>query len=229
MEDVDTLDYQVRISKKAKRPQITYTSTKGVEVVVPEKFDFNIKQFIDTHKTWISKQISKNQPKQEFYFPSEISIEFLQRKYQITYMASKGVCKYIERPDFSLVVLGDIIETKFKKIIKQWLFKLAQENLLGYLETLSQEINLDYRDASIRGQLTIWGSCSAKKDISVNYKLLFLPKHLARYVLIHELCHTIHLDHSQRFWRLVRKFDNNYLEHKKELAMHAKLNFNWLD
>jgi YgjP-like, metallopeptidase domain len=53
----------------------------------------------------------------------------------------------------------------------------------------------------VKSQRTRWASCSAKKNLSLNTKLLFLSPDLVRYVLIHELCHTVYMDHSKEFWR----------------------------
>ena len=228
MDNTALLDYQVRISKKAKRPQIAYTSVKGIEVIIPEKSKIDIDKFIQLNKSWLLKQIKKN-PKQEFFYPKNIFVKFLQKEYAVSYLSSKGKCSYIERPGSSIVIVGNITENNFKKTIKLWLFNLARAVLLPCLDSISKDIKIDYRYASIRGQTGIWGSCSANKDISINYKLLFLPKHLSRYVLIHELCHTVYLDHSSKFWQLVSSYDKNYAKNKKELCSYARLNFSWLD
>jgi predicted metal-dependent hydrolase len=66
------------------------------------------------------------------------------------------------------------------------------------------------------------------KNISLNYKLLFLPQPLMRYVLIHELCHTIHMNHSSKFWQLVNKFEPNYKNLDPQLREAWKITPSWL-
>jgi predicted metal-dependent hydrolase len=75
------------------------------------------------------------------------------------------------------------------------------------LERLARETGLRYRNVAVRAQRSRWGSCSSQGDISLNYQVLFLPPELARHVLLHELCHTVRLDHSPRFWRTVERFE----------------------
>ena len=79
-----------------------------------------------------------------------------------------------------------------------------------WLEQTGTELGLRYHRCTIRGQKTRWGSCSSRKTISLNYKLLFLPPHLVRYLFVHELCHTRHLNHSARFWGLVQEKEPLY-------------------
>jgi predicted metal-dependent hydrolase len=96
------------------------------------------------------------------------------------------------------------------------------------LEKISTAINLPFSQVSIRKQKTLWGSCSNSKNISLNYKLLFLPQPLMRYVLIHELCHTIHMNHSSKFWQLVGRFEPNYQNLDPQLREVWKIIPPWL-
>lgn len=77
--------------------------------------------------------------------------------------------------------------------------------------------NFKFNRITIRNQKTCWGSCSRKGNLNFNYKILFLPEHLANYIVIHELCHLKELNHSRRFWDLLSQSVPNYLEIRREL------------
>ena len=90
------------------------------------------------------------------------------------------------------------------------------------LEQLAEEHGFHYNGLSIRAQKTRWGSCSSKKNINLNCKLLFMPVEVVNCVMIHELCHTIEMNHSSRFWDLVADCDPNYKENRKSLKLLGK-------
>ena len=74
-----------------------------------------------------------------------------------------------------------------------------------------------YNNIKIRDQKTRWGSCSSKRNLNFNYRLIFLPRGLAEYIVIHEFCHLAHMNHSKEFWALVEKLSPDYKKHKKLL------------
>ena len=82
---------------------------------------------------------------------------------------------------------------------------------------LNKIYNFRFKRISIRNQKTRWGSCSLKGNLNFNYKILFLPEHIADYIVAHELCHLEEFNHSRKFWNLVAETIPNYLEIRKEL------------
>ena len=87
--------------------------------------------------------------------------------------------------------------------IAQHLKVQARQFLIPRLAAYSHLHDLRYQRVSIRGQRTVWGSYSSRGTLSLNYKLLFLDKELVDYVLLHELAHTKHMNHSAAFWKLL--------------------------
>jgi len=92
-------------------------------------------------------------------------------------------------------------------LLRDWLRAVAKRRLAPWLHGLAVEHGFRYQRCVVRMQQTRWGSCSARGTISCNASLLFLPRELARHVLLHELCHTVHLDHSPRFHALLDEVD----------------------
>lgn len=108
---------------------------------------------------------------------------------------------------------------KYKDYKKTALF-LAQSRL----EYFNQIYGFKYNRISIRNQKTRWGSCSKKGNLNFNYKIALLPKQLADYIVVHELCHLQEFNHSPKFWNLVARMYPNYLAARKELRKIGKYN-----
>jgi predicted metal-dependent hydrolase len=96
-----------------------------------------------------------------------------------------------------------------------------QSVLFDRLKELAAQHGFQYQNAGIRNQKTRWGSCSSRNNISLNIHLLNLPEHLRDYVILHELVHTEHKNHSKRFWtRLDEVADGKSRLLRKEMKSH---------
>lgn len=81
----------------------------------------------------------------------------------------------------------------------------------------NQYYQLSWGVVSIRDQRSRWGSCSRNRNLSFSYKIAFLPMHLADYIIVHELCHILEMNHSSRFWGKVEQTLPNHRLLRKEL------------
>jgi hypothetical protein len=88
--------------------------------------------------------------------------------------------------------------------------------LVPRLARLAAEHDLLFDRVSVRHQRTRWASCSRRRGISLNLRLLFLDAALVDYVLLHELCHTRELNHSRRFWDLLQSYDPDCVAHRRQ-------------
>ena len=82
-------------------------------------------------------------------------------------------------------------------------------------------LNVSYGRITIRNQKTRWGSCSSKGNLNFNCLLMLTPDEVVDYVVVHELCHRIEMNHSKAFWNLVESVLPDYKERRKWLKEHG--------
>lgn len=102
---------------------------------------------------------------------------------------------------------------------KKLLMKRAKEYLPYRLDYFAKLYGYSYDKLRFSHANTRWGSCSSNRTISLNIGLMQLPEQLRDYVIIHELAHLNHMNHSQAFWAEVASHDSHYKEHRKKLKM----------
>ena len=99
--------------------------------------------------------------------------------------------------------------------------KEARNHLASLTEYWAEKIGVSYGRISIRGQKTRWGSCSSKGNLNYNYLLMLCPDDVIEYVVIHELCHRVYMNHSKRFWEKIEEFCPNYRQARKWLKQNG--------
>ncbi len=99
--------------------------------------------------------------------------------------------------------------------------KEAKSYLPRRLSFLAKEHGFSFARSKITHSSSRWGSCSSSGTISLNIGMMNLPFELIDYVIIHELCHTRHMNHSTKFWDEVSKFDPHYKIHRNELKKYS--------
>jgi predicted metal-dependent hydrolase len=220
--------YVLKKHSRARHVKLKFSADKGLEIVVPPRFNQKeIPGILLKHKAWLAKQFdaweSVIAERQNPSLPTEINLAAIGELWQISYQPMAAKLQLIIRPERELVLLGDINnKPACQQILIKWLRKRANLYLAQRLHKLSIATNLAYSDVTIRAQTTRWGSCTADKKISLNYKLLLMSTALADHIMIHELCHTQHLNHSSRFWDLVASHDRNWQEHRQLLRASEK-------
>ncbi|MCL2375094.1 MAG: M48 family metallopeptidase [Firmicutes bacterium] len=106
--------------------------------------------------------------------------------------------------------------------IKRFYQKIAKNYLVARIDEISDLLGNEYKQYvfALSNAKTRWGSCNKNKKICLNWRLVLLDKALQDYVIIHELCHLKHLNHSKEFWNLIGRYCPNY----KKLKLHLKEN-----
>ena len=200
------LNYSVRVSARAKRCIIKIWGSSLVEVVVPTDFDRScVKQIMEEQTDLIIHKQEKARILKMKYKPAMIELKAVTATWEVSYDDDNTGGVFVrEQPGSKLHVLGcqrDIPSTA--SALNEWVYRKAHCILPRCIETLNSELCLTYNRITVRRQKTVWGSCSAKRNINLNQNLLFLPKRMVDYVLLHELSHLEQLNHSRVFWDLL--------------------------
>ncbi len=207
------IQYQIYRSKRIKRLKITITSMQ-VKVTapffVPRRF---IDRFVVDHQEWIEKILIRQNKQLVQLWPEHfengelipyrggkwpLRIEFHAKKKAAVFFDNSFTIKLPENRDSidSIAIKQNLI-----KWMKEQAYDFAQELIAIH----SIPYNLKPRKVRIKQMKTRWGSCSASNDISLNWPLILAPDIVFEYLVIHELCHIRHRNHSSDFWALVEK------------------------
>lgn len=222
--------YALRVSTRAKRMQLKVNHWGRVEVVVPRNVSVrHVAPFVNRHRRWLERALA------EVHVGRDESHGACQNNPSEVHLAAVGEdweIHYLQGPKARIVVTDQIYDRRkllvetdgdadVRSSLQAWVHDYARQRLPPWLSKLSEECGLHYTRASVRAQKTRWGSCGSEGNINLNRHLLFLPPRLVRYVMIHELCHTVHLNHSRRYWTLVSRFVPDYKECESELRRAA--------
>ncbi len=96
----------------------------------------------------------------------------------------------------------------------------AKELVLKIIAAHQNTYPFHYKKITIKNIRTKWGSCSNSGNLNFNYRIIYLPKALTEYIVIHEICHLKQLNHSAKFWQLVTKTIPHYRECRKQLKQY---------
>jgi predicted metal-dependent hydrolase len=158
--------------------------------------------FARLQQDWIAKQIARRQ--QTVSPPWQIGTEILFRG-QHWPLASRlnGAHSYICFADQHLPI--ERLPDDLRSDVEQHLRQLAATELPQLTRQLAQAHGIAIGRVTVRNQRSRWGSCSSKRDISLNWRLIQIPPFVRDYVILHELTHCLELSHSPRFWAILHK------------------------
>jgi predicted metal-dependent hydrolase len=220
---------KIRVSGRAKRACLKVTASGGVEVVIPKGFnECQVPEFVAQHQAWLHKTICRMQtardPELDTMRPERIELRAVNEVWQVNYGVRNkpGVSQYHQPQGAqALWIWLPDQTTPAAPLLSQWLTKRAKATLQPWLDEVSANTGLHYQSLTVRAQKTRWGSCSHKKRINLNRALMFLPEEVVRYLMIHELSHTVHLNHSRAFWSLVARWAPLYQHFEKQLNQYS--------
>jgi hypothetical protein len=206
----------VRVSARAKGIVLRLLPGRGLDVVAPVGVGAGfLVQAVDARREWIAVMCDRlaaegGMPgeRPDAPRPTRLVLTAFDRQWRLSYLAKdRAGCVVSVRGPQDLVVSGAVDDgPAVAAALAGFCRDRGGALLRTALAETSRESGLAYSGATIRAQRTRWGSCTAKGHISLNYTIVFLPWELTRLVLLHELCHTVELNHSPRFWAVLERY-----------------------
>lgn len=218
-----TIGISVKIDGNVKISAPLYIGEEEIREIVKEKAGWIYKKLIEIDAiklNTISKEFRSGE--KYFYIGKEYILKVINKNQDMAWATLLD--DYI----FIYIPYGLAFENQ-KQLIKETLIKwykerfseIAKERIYKY----SKDLDVKPINVAIRDQKTRWGSCSSKGNINLNWRLIMAPIDIIDYVIVHELCHLVHMNHSSDFWDLVGYVVPDYKERKKWLKENGyKLN-----
>lgn len=238
----DQVSYTIKVSPRARRLSMRISMEKGLEVIVPEKFDQRkIRPFMDGHAEWIIKNLQKRLLKKQKAAEHQIKdgsvIHILGQPKTIRVMETRqhkpfvkearalkydGDTAYYDNEEIiifmpKMEVDESTKEDEIKKALEKHLRQKAKKLFQKRTAEIAETMGLTYKRVTVKAQKTRWGSCSRDKNLNFNWRLVLADPATMDSIIVHELAHLVHLNHGRRFYDLVEKYSPDHKLHSKKL------------
>jgi predicted metal-dependent hydrolase len=185
---------------------------------IPER---TIHEFVEHNKRWIDKKQAQARlairlPVKQF-IPGETFL----------YLGKSYVLELVKGQRKPLILdgcfkLAERSQGNAQKVFQEWYRDQARQIISEHAIQLSARYDLHYKKIRISSARTRWGSCSPSGSLSFSWRLILNPIEVVDYVIIHELVHTVVLNHSKRFWKMVEKILPDYKVYNKWLRKYGR-------
>lgn len=228
------LPYSLRRSERAKNTRIVVKPDK-IEVVAPLKVsDRKIHAFVEAQQDWIRAAMLRVAEKartvpslapDEYADGMAIPYRGRQLPMQIELTKAKLVRIQLQADSFLVNLPSHADQEQRSELVRQafirWMKNQARLEANIEIEKHAPRFALFPKSLRIKTQKSRWGSCGPNNDINLNWLLMLAPPAVLEYVIVHELCHIKHKNHSQDFWRLVEKHLPDYPERRRWLKQNG--------
>lgn len=204
-------DITVSQTWRARRISIAVRPPDKVRLSIPYNVPLSdAMKFVEQKMEWIEKARLKLSDR---YPICEIAMPYSTRSHSLWLNPFEGRSIRVKITNKEIIVnypmelnyTEPTVQAAIKKGIDEAWRNEAQQVLPQMMERLAEQHKFTYHAVSIRNTVSKWGSCSTRNDISLSLHLMRLPDHLIEYILLHELCHTVHKNHGPRFHALLDK------------------------
>ncbi len=219
-----TVPFSLTFGKQRKFLTIRIGRDGAVRVSAPAGTPYQkITEFMKKKGAWLVKHIRKAENLREQVNPLE-SVLYKGELYPIELIISSGKRLTVALDQIRKKITV-FVHTKAdtETALKTWLRAEARALLSAETRKISETLGIPFGTLYLRNQRSRWGSSSGRGNISLNWRLVMAPEEVRRYLIIHELCHQKHYNHSQRFWKEVAVHCPAYKVCDRWLKKHAVL------
>jgi predicted metal-dependent hydrolase len=196
------------VKKKVRNANIKISFDKQIVVTVPLRYSkTEINDLIKLKLNWINKTLQKLDATKEKVSLKPDQLLLFGKTYTKTLnpaLKNKVVV------NFNSETIDSNYNLNSRKVQAEWYKAVAIEYFPRRVNELALAYKLEYNKITIRGQKTRWGSCTAKKNLSFNWKLMKAPHFVIDYIIVHELAHTKFMNHSKTYWKFVESVMPDY-------------------
>ncbi|HEV3002171.1 MAG TPA: SprT family zinc-dependent metalloprotease [Solirubrobacteraceae bacterium] len=210
------IEYTVRRSQRARRVRVSVDPQRGVEVVLPQRAPKRAAaEAVRELRPWIERRLEEVDAARAAVAARGGTVPYLGRT--LALRPERGRTRVHRRGDALLVPHGD-----HRPALERWYRRNARLEIAPRLDRAVEALGTSYTALTIRNQRTRWGSCSSTGAMSFNWRLLLAPEDVLEYVVWHEACHLVVLDHSPRFWSLLAHHLPGYGEPRRWLRRNGQ-------
>lgn len=206
-----TISYSIRYSRRARRRRIV-VRPGGVEVVAPMgDSPGRLHRLIHEKREWVSGKLEMLRKKADrmrdlttYQIKDGARVPYRGRKLSLhIHPSDKGRVRIDYRNGFHIYSPADAAESDLRGALDLWLKRKLRGDIEPLIKKYSEILEVSPGRVTIRDMKTRWGSCGRNGNISLNLRLIHLSRKTLEYVVIHELCHLRHRNHSRKFWQLL--------------------------
>jgi predicted metal-dependent hydrolase len=219
--DDKTISVEIKYSRR-RTLYMRVVAQDSIEIRSP--FGINDKKLLDfivKNGDWIKNQLNRTniRPRIKLYNDGEI-FYLLGEGYKLK--ISRGYRNHVSLNETEDTISLELRNgTNIKDILIGWYKETAKCHIKERVNYYESIIGVKSGKITIKNQKTIWGSCSAKGNLNFNLKLIMMPQYVIDYVIVHEICHLIHFNHSKEFWKMVEEIIPDYKERRKYLKING--------
>ncbi len=219
-------DFSVIIKRTNRKKTVSIKILDGlVKINSPKDYsDGEILNLIKKKNNWIIKNLEeiKKKPKSKKFINDEIFF-LMGSNYRLKLIKDSDKKVKINKSFLEVYITEEFCRDEIRNLICKWYIKKATDYLNKRTNDFAKIMDVNPHSVVIKDYKSRWGACYPNGKISYNWKIIMAPNYIIDYLIVHELCHLIHPNHSSLFWNSVKKILPNYVEYNNWLKINGQL------